>query len=150
MKPEQLDTIRTQEETLQMIAVDMLTRIDCGPRMTSDGIARFMMDLVANYNYTQYDDVAKRVISVFIANPDNFCGDTPLRYHNLTLLWRERFPDSYEEHQQRLRAKREAELERDNEDKSVVAEMMDNLAQDLVNRDHFSLLGFEPTDGEGQ
>ena len=144
------EQLKEQKNQLRKFAVDVLTRIDCGPRMTSDGIARYMMDLVANYGYTSYDDVAKRVLEIFNANPDNFRGDTPLRYHNLTLVWKERFPESYENHMQLRIARACATAERDAEDKSVVAEMMDNLAQDLVNRDHFSLLGFEPTDGEGQ
>lgn len=131
-----------KNDTLQRIAVDMLTRIDSGARMTSDGIARYMMELVANYGYTSYDDVAKRVLAIFDSNPDNFCGDTPLRYHNLTLMWRERFPESYEAHQQRLRAQQEAKEQKDAEEKSVVDLLMDDLSRGFI--------GFEPTEGEGQ
>jgi hypothetical protein len=128
-----------QEETLRKIAVDMLTRIDNGTRMTSDGIARYMMDLVANYGYRSYEEVAKRVLAIFHSNPDNFRGDTPLRYHNLSVMWREQFPESYEEHQQRLRAQREAKEKKDAEDKSVVDLLMDDLSRGFV--------GFEPTEG---
>lgn len=124
-----------QNDTLQRIAVDMLRRIDGGARMTSDGIARYMLNLIANYGYTSYDDVAKRVLEIFHSNPDTFRGDTPLRYHNLTLVWRERFPESYEEHQQRLRAQQNL----DKEDKTVVDLMMDDMSRGFV--------GFEPTEG---
>ncbi len=124
-----------RNNTLQRIAVDMLTRIDSGARMTSDGIARYMMDLVANYGYTSYEEVAKRVLAIFHSNPDNFCGDTPLRYHNLTLVWREQFPESYEAHQQRLRAQQGL----DKVNKTVVDMMMDDMSRGFV--------GFEPTEG---
>lgn len=124
-----------RNNTLQRIAVDMLTRIDNGARMTSDGIARYMMDLVANHDYTSYEEVAKRALEVFNANPAIFRGDTPLRYHNLTLVWRERFPESYEAYQQRLRAQQDL----DKENKTVVDLMMDDMSRGFV--------GFEPTEG---
>ena len=128
-----------RNDTLQRIAVDMLTRIDNGARMTSDGIARYMMNLVANYGIRSYEEVARRVLEDFHANPNTFGGDTPLRYHNLTLVWQERFPESYEAHQQRLRAQREAKEKKDAEDKSVVDLMMDDMSRGFI--------GFEPTEG---
>lgn len=128
-----------RNDTLQRIAVDMLTRIDDGARMTSDGIARYMMNLVANYGWTSYDKLAERVLKVFNANPNNFRGDTPLRYHNLTLVWREQFPELYEAYQRRLRAQREVKEKKDAEDKSVVDLLMDDLSRGFV--------GFEPTEG---
>lgn len=148
MNPE--EQLKEQKNQLRKFATDVLTRIDCGPRMTSDGIARYMMDLVANYGIRSYDEAATRVLEIYRNNPLYFNGDNPMRYHNLSLLWQERFPEEYEAEQEAIRAKRKAEQERDEEDNSIVSDLMNNLAQDLVNRDHFSLLGFEPTDGEGQ
>ncbi len=127
-----------QEETLQMIAVDMLTRIDDGARMTSNGIAREMMDLVANYGYRSYDKVAKRVLECFNENPDYYRGDHPLRYTNLSQMWREHYPHAYEAHQDAIRAKREAKQKMEAEEKSVVDLMMDDML-----RGH---IGFEPTE----
>jgi len=141
---------QNQNETLRKIAVDMLTRIDQGATMTSDGIARDMMDLVANYGYRSYDKVAKRVLQCFNANPDYYCGDHPLRYTNLSQMWREHYPHAYEAHQEQLRAKREAKERAESDEKSVINQLMKDMAQDLVNRDASPLMGFEPTDGEGQ
>ncbi len=145
MNPEE-----TQDETLRKIAVDMLTRIDNGTQMNSDGIARDMMDLVANYGYRSYDKVAKRVLQCFNSNPNFYAGDHPLRYTNLSQMWREHYPHAYEAHQEQLRAKQEAKKQAESQEKSVINQLMNDMAKDLVNRDNFPLMGFEPTDGEGQ
>ena len=137
MNPE--EQLKEQKNQLRKFATDVLTRIDCGPRMTSDGIARYMMDLVANYGIRSYDEAATRVLEIYRNNPRYFNGDNPMRYHNLSLLWEERFPEEYKAEQDAIRAQREAKEQKDAEDKSVVDLLMDDLSRGFV--------GFEPTEG---
>ena len=136
MTPE--EQLKEQKNQLRKFATDVLTRIDCGPRMTSDGIARYMMDLIANYGIRSHDEAATRVLEIYRNNPRYFNGDNPMRYHNLSVLWEERFPEEYKAEQDAIRAKREAKQKMEAEEKSVVDLMMDDML-----RGH---IGFEPTE----
>ena len=132
-----------QDEDRRQMAVDVLNGID-NTNMNSDGLIRHAMDLMCNYGYTTYHKAMRRVLEYFNGNPTMYRGDTPTRYTYMGQLWREEYPDAYQAYREELLAKREAE------NKSIVNQLMSDLAHDLVNRDHLSLIGFEPTDGEGQ
>ena len=104
---------------------------------------------MCNYGYGTYRKAMRTVLEYYNANPKVYRNDTPTRYTYMGQMWKEEYPDAYQKHQQQLRAKREAQ--KIAEEKTVINQMMSDMAHDLVNRDHLnSMIGFEPTDGEGQ
>jgi|DEB0MinimDraft_4_1074332.scaffolds.fasta_scaffold12230_5 hypothetical protein len=137
-----------QYEDRRQMAVDILNGID-NTNMTSDGLIRHAMDLMCNYGYTTYRKAMRTVLEYYNANPKMYRNDIPTRYTYMGQLWREEYPDAYETYREELRAKREAQ--KIAEEKTIVNQMISDLAHDLANRDqHNSMIGFEPTDGEGQ
>lgn len=140
-------TPEEQQEDRRQMAVDVLNGID-NTNMNSDGLIRHAMDLMSNYGYRTYRKAMRTVLEYFNRNPSTYRNDTPTRYTYMGQLWREEYPDAYQAYQEKLRVKREAQ--KIAEEKTVVNQLMSDLAHDLVNREHFSLIGFEPTDGEGQ
>lgn len=137
-----------EREDQRQMAVDILNGID-STNMNSDGLIRDAMDLMCNYGYTTYRSAMERVLEKYNANPKMYGNDTPLRYTYMKQMWREEYREAY--YQQMDRIRQEQKARQIAEEESVVNQMMSNLAHDLANRDqHNSMIGFEPTDGEGQ
>ncbi len=116
------------KEDRRQMAVDVLNGID-NTNMNSDGLIRDAMDLMCNYGYTTYRSAMERVLEKYNANPKMYRKDTPTRYTYMGQLWRKLY-------------NKPAPINEDADIKDVVNQEMREFAHDLM--------GFEPTDGEGQ